>query len=186
MSLFFFYLRTHTSQKPNSDGYALKLRPKKGITTSIFQRVLMGNPKGWCFPTPLVHPFSTSWKIQVYKCDDPRNLQRSDPRSTDPEKTWESNSSIATSISGSVGIRSYAVFDGDISLTKTATNYVSTVNPPNQGTPSHSVFDGDDVSLSSTHSLEGFVCHILCAFPPRYAPPLDLQTTSKFYKVRHV
>ena len=26
-----------------------------------------------------------------------RNLQRTDPRVTDPEKTWESNSSIATS-----------------------------------------------------------------------------------------
>ena len=48
------------------------------------------------------------WKKSL----DPRNLQRSDPRVTDPEKTWVSNSSIATYKTGSVGIRSYSIFDG--------------------------------------------------------------------------
>ena len=42
----------------------------------------------------------------------PRNLQRSDPRVTDPEKTWVSHSSIATYWTGSVGIRSHSIFDG--------------------------------------------------------------------------
>ena len=39
----------------------------------------------------------------------PRNLQRSDRRSTDPEKTWVSNSSIATYLArGPIGFRSHS------------------------------------------------------------------------------
>ena len=45
------------------------------------------------------------WKKSL----DPRNLQQ-DPRVTDPEQTWVSNSSIATYKTGSVGIRSYSIF----------------------------------------------------------------------------
>ena len=42
----------------------------------------------------------------------PRNLQRSDPRFTDPEKTWVSIMSRNLLGPGSVGIRSHLVFDG--------------------------------------------------------------------------
>ena len=47
--------------------------------------------------------------LDVYK--EPRNLQRSDPRSTDPEKTWVSSSS--SNLRGPL-VRSHSIFDGTI------------------------------------------------------------------------
>ena len=43
----------------------------------------------------------------------PRNLQQ-DLRFTDPEQTWVSNNSIATYWTGSVGIGSHSIFDGNL------------------------------------------------------------------------
>ena len=50
--------------------------------------------------------FSSPWWVVWYS---PRNLQRSDRSWTDPEKTWESNSSNATSL-GVPLVRSHSIF----------------------------------------------------------------------------
>ena len=62
---------------------------------------------GWRFGVPPLKetPMSCIEEVetQTTKTFSPRNLQRSNPRSTDSEKTWVSNSSITTYWKGSIG-----------------------------------------------------------------------------------
>ena len=67
----------------------------------------------------------------------PRNLQQ-DPQNG-PRNLSISKISIATLWTGSVGIRSHSIFDGDISLTKSCQDMFQPFQPPNQGTPSPEV-----------------------------------------------
>ena len=60
-----------------------------------------------CDPQLHSHPYF----FDPRRVTNPRNLQQ-DPCFTDPEKTWVSNSSIATYWTGSVGIRYHSIFDG--------------------------------------------------------------------------
>ena len=55
------------------------------------------------------HEINKKSEIRCENWTSPRNLQQ-DRSWTDPEKTWVSNSSIATSWTGSVGIRSHSIF----------------------------------------------------------------------------